>query len=745
MTSRALICLVACLALLTLSGVPAAQPPKGAPVDTEPRIAFKLGDNMRFGLTALKDAAGKAVNKQLTYSIDGKSNSTVIKVDDQVFEFGTNQGKWVEKDTKFPNGSKSVWVKDNIQVTQILEIVPSDQPVDIGGVQKRLLDTCLVTYVLENKDTMNHKVGLRIQVDTLIGTNDGVPFAVPNIKDLITTQKDFTRPQDVPDYVQALEFADLAKPGTVALMTFKVGRGLEPPGRVSLTHWPTFNFQPWEVPMTDINKVTNDSCVVLYWQADHELKANETRSLGFAYGLGRIAADTTGKLALDPHGPYIAGQNFTLTAYVSDPVKGQTLKLTLPAGTELVQGKATESVAMPTGGARSSTITWTLKATKSGSYTVKVDSSTGAEKSQTITVTEPVITDAGKLKDFTVKGDLTVGQVLTLTATVTHPVAGQELTLTLPAGLERTEGNLKQLVPELAKGHTSDDVHVVWKAKIAKAGTYDLVVTSNKGGKLSKVITVAEPKIADAGKLSDLAITGDLIVGKVFDIKATVIHLVPGQTVTLSLPAGLERVDGSEQQNVPDPAKGSSDSHVTWKAKALKHGQFTIHVTSNKGGMLSKAITIVDPDAGRIVGLKITGGTCKDTLLTVTATVLNPLPGQHLTLKLPAGLERTDGAEQQAVPQQGVQSTVVWKFKARQAGDFSVSVVSSNGANAVQSITVGTGKTDWVLEDVNRALQMAVENIPLDLCYDVNGDGQVTPADAAIILQKVLDRNLQGK
>src|SRR5262249_58099335 len=94
-----------------------------------------------------------------------------------------------------------------------------------------------VRYLTENKGSRPRKAGLRVQVDTLIGNNDGVPFTVPGYAGLVNTMADFRTTKQVPPFIQALEFPNLQQPGTVALMTLKPGGGLEPPGRVSLTHW----------------------------------------------------------------------------------------------------------------------------------------------------------------------------------------------------------------------------------------------------------------------------------------------------------------------------------------------------------------------------------------------------------------------------------------------------------------------------------------------------------------------------
>src|SRR5262249_54982190 len=151
------------------------------------------------------------------------------------------------------------------------------------GVYHRLLDTALVRYTLENKDTRPHELGIRVMIDTLIGGNDGVPFTVPGVPGLVDTFRDFPTPESVPDFIQALEVSDLKNPGTVAQMNFKVGGKLEPPTRVSLTHWPQVS-PFWEVPVVPIRE---DSAVVMYWK-EREVKPGDRREVGFSYGLGDI-------------------------------------------------------------------------------------------------------------------------------------------------------------------------------------------------------------------------------------------------------------------------------------------------------------------------------------------------------------------------------------------------------------------------------------------------------------------------
>jgi hypothetical protein len=365
---------------------PPPPPVEEVPIDPEARVVFAYDGMMRFGLVVRKDAAGRPINKRLTFDPNGGSNSTVVRIDRQDFEFGGAAGAWRQRGARAGSQSRSVWSCRGVDITQILEIVPSKQPVEVApGVRKRLLDTCLVRYELETKDNRDHQVALRVMIDTMIGSNDGVPFAVPTMRGMVNTFMDFNPADAVPDFVQALEIPNLQQPGTVGLMTLKLGGNVEPPDRVVLTAWPGFNFTPWEVPVRNMG---GDSAVAIYWNIDRTLKPNEKRTFGFAYGLGRVSAgEGTGQLALTANGNFSPRAKFTITAYVQNPVKGQTLKLEVPLGMELVTGLETEQVPPPGAkGANTSIINWTLRAANQGKFQIRVRSSTGATQTQEVQI-----------------------------------------------------------------------------------------------------------------------------------------------------------------------------------------------------------------------------------------------------------------------------------------------------------------------------------------------------------------------
>jgi hypothetical protein len=370
--------------------------------------------SMRFGLE-MKDAGGEL--KKLTFQELGTTNSTCLKIDgkDRIFgEQGVQivgglrkvldePGEWRRREIplgddrwgKPRQGKESEWYlpESRVSITQHVEIVPGQ----ISGDH----DTCLVKYTIRNEDSRAHDVGLRFLLDTFIGKNDGVPFLLPGQNELINTKFEFNNKKEIPAFIQARESEDLANPGTVAQIAFKIP-GLETPDHVTLGAYPDVELNRidnrcrqmhtgWEVPVLSIQtkKELNpqndaDSAVTMYWEPA-TIEPGQKREVGFTYGLGYLAGkEGGGKLALTVGGAFTPDGEVTVTAYVSDPVPGQTLTLNVPEGFELVGGEATQSV--PEAVKRTSPVTWKLKAGGKGEYKITVDSSTKVSQSQSIRI-----------------------------------------------------------------------------------------------------------------------------------------------------------------------------------------------------------------------------------------------------------------------------------------------------------------------------------------------------------------------
>jgi hypothetical protein len=374
---------------------------------------------MRFGLVMLNQSDQAGLPKRLTYEEEGLTNNCCVRIDgaerlfgEETFEGvpfrrmnGTarkDPGRWTEMagDLGYdPNGLKregkrSVWYYDpeKVQITQTVELVAGES----GQV-----DTCLVRYKIDNQDSRAHTIGLRFLLDTYIGGNDGVPFLIPGQDQLCDDKKEL-QGKDLPQYIQALENDDPAHPGTIARLQLKLGGAIEPPNRVTLGAYPDPRLRDkmrdprcqqeqtkWDVPVYPIKSIPpGDSCVTMYWPIE-SLPAGRSRELGFAYGLGDVAAsESGGKLGLTADGDRTPGGELTVTAYVSNPVANQTVNLTLPAGFSVSDGGGTTRPVPPAAGgvSRMSPVTWKVKAGSAGEYSLKVDSSNGATQSKKITI-----------------------------------------------------------------------------------------------------------------------------------------------------------------------------------------------------------------------------------------------------------------------------------------------------------------------------------------------------------------------
>ena len=128
---------------------------------------------------------------------------------------------------------------------------------------------------------------------------------------------------------------------------------------------------------------------MIYWN-EKTIPAGGSREVAFAYGLGTVAAgEAGGRLALTAGGSFTPGGEFTLTAYVNNPIVGQKVTLTLPDGFSLVEGSEERNVPLVADGAgsRVSPVSWKIRAgSKTGKYTLKVKSSTGVSQTQTVRI-----------------------------------------------------------------------------------------------------------------------------------------------------------------------------------------------------------------------------------------------------------------------------------------------------------------------------------------------------------------------
>jgi hypothetical protein len=213
-------------------------------------------------------------------------------------------------------------------------------------------------------------------LDTFIGSEDGVPFSVPNHKPPLVEDKCILEKLEMPDYIQALERPDPGDPGTVVHLGLKgfrlPGIELEPILRVVICRWPLDigGEARWKWDFEPMNKdpEKKDSCVVIYW-ADVPMNPGEVRDMAFTYGLNGITAlagDQGPQLGLFAPRAVRAGDEFTATAYLKRPMGDTPVELVLPDGFTLV-GDARAVQPVKDGGDYSQ-VSWRVKSGLAGDF-----------------------------------------------------------------------------------------------------------------------------------------------------------------------------------------------------------------------------------------------------------------------------------------------------------------------------------------------------------------------------------------
>ncbi|MBI1829951.1 MAG: hypothetical protein HYR84_00710 [Planctomycetes bacterium] len=358
-------------------------------------------DSMMFAVHRI-DPANKAAKAKLNYYENGFGNSVVLKIDGLERAFGNSpehgiwaigyeKGKFAQSVAKEgPGGKTRIFDMNGIYVTQTATIEPGEPFLDPETkTYKRRLDTCLVRYKIENKDPSmkKHNVGLRILMDTYIGDNDGVPFTLPGVHELVTTKHDF-KGEDVPDFVQVLQNSDketaLRDPGIVMQLNLRISDKLEAPSRFLLTRYPGKDKQKlhkWEVPVVDMD---DDSAVVIYWE-ERDLAPGKPRELAFTYGLGTVAVAENSKIGLTFGGATYVHGDFTVVALISDPA-AKSASIELPDGLRLLDAKTKKQEFKAAAKNRPTPVTWRVRAEKEGRYNVSVSTNTNAEQARRVTI-----------------------------------------------------------------------------------------------------------------------------------------------------------------------------------------------------------------------------------------------------------------------------------------------------------------------------------------------------------------------
>ncbi|GAB6136838.1 cohesin domain-containing protein [Halanaerobaculum tunisiense] len=270
---------------------------------------------------------------------------TTVRIDKTDYVFGGPTDKRAGKQGRYGKLIQAPQLKKDqiitkyqfgkVMVTQILSFVTSNTT--------GLPDTAQIKYRVTNQGEKEHKLGLRIMLDTMLGANDGAPF---RIKEKAVTADQMYNQEEAPGFWQA--FDSLNDPQVTAQGTIK-GQNITTPDRIYLADWGSLADGVWDFDFNPGQKFLRkgefelDSALALLWQPE-TLQPGETREYKTNYGLGGITI-VPGLLSLGVTSPakVIMDQpdkTVQIVSYIQNTaeieVEDVEVALDLPAELELV-------------------------------------------------------------------------------------------------------------------------------------------------------------------------------------------------------------------------------------------------------------------------------------------------------------------------------------------------------------------------------------------------------------------------
>lgn len=302
-------------------------------------------------------------------------------------------GSHIVGDVIFDAESKSItntWDYDGVLLTQKFSFIKNTAT----GRE----DIVEMSYTFKNTTDDVHTTGLRIMIDTMLGSNDDAPFRIPNIG-AVTTMKEFTG-DDIPVYFQA--FDNLDNPSVISQGSFDINSNNKP-DKVQFISWP--NLTAWETPI-DESKEIGDSAVTSTWYAK-DLQPGEERTYKMYYGLSQLVIDATSDLQFAAFGENDATpnenndgyNNIIVTAYINNngnaDLTNTNVTINLTEGMALAEGETTQNVGNIAPGEEKQ-VSWTVSLTPSAAaktlnYSVTASADENEDKTVELAINLPAV------------------------------------------------------------------------------------------------------------------------------------------------------------------------------------------------------------------------------------------------------------------------------------------------------------------------------------------------------------------
>ncbi len=219
----------------------------------------------------------------------------------------------------------------------------------------------VIEYSIRNTDSVNHTVGVRLHIDTMLGLNDGAPIYLPGVG-LKTTEAEYTGGQLTFGYWKAYNRPD--HPSIVATGTLDPKQDMTYPVKVVVADWKRSKDTAWEYAPAEL-PVTGDSAVIIYYSMF--LEPGQEDTISFGYGSeAPVLREEQGRVGLTEitldriRGLYCPGDTVQLKADVlsAGEDRSGTVRMEVYDGT--VYYNVSEQSSFPADQVRTLTFNWPI-------------------------------------------------------------------------------------------------------------------------------------------------------------------------------------------------------------------------------------------------------------------------------------------------------------------------------------------------------------------------------------------------
>ena len=339
-------------------------------------------------------------NKKLLYGYDegNFTTYTTMNINDELYEYGMEEmgGELISLPTIKNDKSITSWSVDGIEVKQIIEMV--------GLGNQGYEGTFKIRYEATNTQETTQKLGVRIMMDTMLGTNDGAPIRI--FDNAISDTKSYSG-DNLPAFWQA--FDSISDP-TIMAQGNIWSLDTNKPDRFVVDDWDNLTEHIWDV--VGVREIF-DSAVAIYWDQE-DIKPHETKYYETYYGVASLKTSDEGsgekvsiavaaedKLQVTENG--YSPNPFEVRAYVSNnqadhAVAESSIRIELPEGLKLKENQMSKIDLEPLVFGMINTVLWQVvaeetKEEKLYNYSVIYTNAEGEEIIVQKEITVPALSD----------------------------------------------------------------------------------------------------------------------------------------------------------------------------------------------------------------------------------------------------------------------------------------------------------------------------------------------------------------